>query len=692
MKKIYSSIFFSLFSIFSVNAQLASLAWNRTIGSTGEDIGNAMVSDKAGNVFTIGHFAGNYTIPGSSVTVTSLGGTDVVLQKYNSEGQIQWAKTFGGTSFDEGIDIAIDSNGNIFVTGTFFGSVDFNPAPGTGSANVFTIAPSGLLDVFVSKFDNNGNFIWAKKIGGTSDDESGQLNVDEQGNVVTVGWFKGTVDFNPNSAVSNLTSAGAYDCFVQKLNNNGEFMWARRFGTNTDDYVNTVGIGVNNSIILGGTFKGTVDFNPGTAVFNQTSAGLFDAFLLSLSSDGNFNWAKRYGAENDDDVRDLVITPSKKIVVQGNYLGNVNFNSPNNAILNQVGWGQDIFILYLNSNGDFNWVKRLGGAAYDTGMKVGFDYEENIYACGVFQNTADFDPGPNVTNMTALGSGDSYYVKLNPLGDLIWARQLGKVSGAALFVRDVNIDNFGNVFSLGSFYGTCDFNPNNSQQLLGTSNGGADFYMHKMCQCETANSNLVTGDCNTSVNVNVFLKGYIASSTPSSVTMKPTLLNQSVSGARPIDCDVVTIELRSTTAPFTTMGTAQAKLNIFGQATGTLNVDLSGSFYIVVKHRNSVETWSAQPVTIMNRAITYNFTDQIAKAYAQNMSSLQNSNLFALHSGDITNDGVVDNNDFSTWETDANDFASGYLATDLDGDGSAENADFSIWELAANDFIGSIAP
>jgi hypothetical protein len=140
------------------------------------------------------------------------------------------------------------------------------------------------------------------------------------------------------------------------------------------------------------------------------------------------------------------------------------------------------------------------------------------------------------------------------------------------------------------------------------------------------------------------------------------------------------------------MGTAQAKLNIFGQATGTLNVDLSGSFYIVVKHRNSVETWSAQPVTIMNRAITYNFTDQIAKAYAQNMSSLQNSNLFALHSGDITNDGVVDNNDFSTWETDANDFASGYLATDLDGDGSAENADFSIWELAANDFIGSIAP
>ena len=128
---------------------------------------------------------------------------------------LQWAKAMGGTSsydHDYAKSIAVDSSGNVYTTGYFYGTVDFNP--GTG---VFNLTSAGVSDIFISKLDASGNFVWAKAMGGTSTDLGYSIAVDGSGNVYTTGYFCGTADFNPNSGgVFNFTSTGYNDIFVTK--------------------------------------------------------------------------------------------------------------------------------------------------------------------------------------------------------------------------------------------------------------------------------------------------------------------------------------------------------------------------------------------------------------------------------------------------------------------------------------------
>ena len=125
---------------------------------------------------------------------------------------LAWAKGLGGTLGDQGRSVAVDGAGNVYTTGFFNGTVDFDP-----NAGVFNLTSAGSNDIFVSKLDATGNLVWAKAMGGTNVDIGLGIAVDATGNVYTTGYFNGTVDFDPNAGVLNLTSTGAQDNFVSKL-------------------------------------------------------------------------------------------------------------------------------------------------------------------------------------------------------------------------------------------------------------------------------------------------------------------------------------------------------------------------------------------------------------------------------------------------------------------------------------------
>ncbi|MEI8024114.1 MAG: SBBP repeat-containing protein, partial [Actinomycetota bacterium] len=131
---------------------------------------------------------------------------------------------FGGTGIDSGGSVAVDSSGNIYTTGSFEGTVDFDP--GVGTANLTAVAFS---DVFVSKLDASGNYVWAKSFGGTDYDSGGSVAVDSSGNVYTTGSFRSTADFDPSVGIANLTSAGFLEVFVSKLDASGNYVWAKSF-------------------------------------------------------------------------------------------------------------------------------------------------------------------------------------------------------------------------------------------------------------------------------------------------------------------------------------------------------------------------------------------------------------------------------------------------------------------------------
>ena len=254
--------------------------WAKSFGGSLADYGLSIAVDAAGNVYTTGYFQGTADFdPGAGTTnLTSEGSLDVYVQKLNSTGNFVWTKSFGGSLNDQGFSITVDDSGNVHTTGSFEGTVDFDP--GAGSA---TRTSSGSLDVFVQKLNASGTYDWAISFGASSSDQGYSVTVDASGNVYTTGSFLGTADFDPGSGTANLTSAGPWDVFIQKINASGNFVWAKSFGGNSIDAGNAITVDASGNVYTTGHFAGTVDFDPGVGTANLTSAGNYDVFVQKLS-------------------------------------------------------------------------------------------------------------------------------------------------------------------------------------------------------------------------------------------------------------------------------------------------------------------------------------------------------------------------------------------------------------------------
>jgi hypothetical protein len=459
-----------------------SFAWAKSWGGTDYDGVSGLKVDSSGNVYTTGTFYGTADFdPGTGVSnLTSAGGYDVFISKLNSDGSLAWAKSWGGTVYDYANSLEVDSSGNVYSTGTFFGTADFDP--GTGVSN---LTSAGGYDVFISKLNSDGSFAWAKSWGGTGSDNVKSLKVDSSGNVYTTGTFQGTVDFDPGTGVSNLTSAGGNDVFISKLNSDGSFAWAKSFGGTVSDSVNILQVDSSGNVYTTGTFSGTADFDPGTGVSNFTSAGSVDVFISKLNSDGSFAWAKSFGGTNYDDVSGLKVDSSGNVYTTGTFAGTADFD-PGTGVSNLTSaGGDDVFISKLNSDGSFAWAKSFGGTNYDdvSGLKV--DSSGNVYTTGTFSGTVDFDPGTGVSNLTSAGGNDAFISggndvfisKLNSDGSFAWAKSVGGTGSDN--VSGLKVDSSGNVYTTGTFSGTADFDPGAEVSNL-TSAGGNDVFIIKL--------------------------------------------------------------------------------------------------------------------------------------------------------------------------------------------------------------------
>jgi uncharacterized repeat protein (TIGR01451 family) len=232
-------------------------------------------------VYTTGWFAGtaDFDAGPGSFNLTSMGGIfDVFVSKLNSAGAFVWAKQLGGTGIDYGESIAVDAAGNVYTTGLFGSTADFDPGPGS-----FNLTSVGSSDAFISKLDSTGAFVWAKQLGGMNQDNAYSITVDAAENVYTTGYFNGTADFDPGTSTQNLTSVGSGDVFVSKLDSNGAFVWTKQLGGTGDDFGASIAVDAVGNVYTTGYFNGTADFDPGTSMQNLTSAGLQDIFVSKLS-------------------------------------------------------------------------------------------------------------------------------------------------------------------------------------------------------------------------------------------------------------------------------------------------------------------------------------------------------------------------------------------------------------------------
>lgn len=386
--------------------------WAKSIGGSGIDRGASIATDASGFVYITGSFQGIVDFdPGSGISnLTSIGNSDMFIAKLDDYGNFLWAKAMGGTSGEAVYSIAIDASGNVYVTGFFQGTVDFDPGSGT-----YNLTSNGARDIFVSKLNTSGNFLWAKAMGGIGFDRGVSITIDASGNVYITGYFQEIVDFDPGSGTSNLTSNGGNDMFISKLDASGSFLWAKAMEATGESYGSSITTDPSGNVYTTGYFSETIDFDPGSGVNNFTSNGYYDIFIIKLDASGNSLWAKTMGGTDFDGVYSIVIDASGSVYVTGYFSGMVDFD-PGSGISNFTSNGnEDIFISKFDASGNFLWVKAIGGSQLDEGRSIATDASGSVYIMGRFFGAVDFDPGSG-TSIGTVGKWGGYVLKLSTDG------------------------------------------------------------------------------------------------------------------------------------------------------------------------------------------------------------------------------------------------------------------------------------
>ncbi len=385
--------------------------WAKSLG-TGH--GNSIAVDSSGNVYTTGWFEGIADFdPGAGTAVlVSAGLSDIFVSKLDSNGDFVWAKRMGGTNYDDSRSIALDPlSGDVYTTGSYQGTVDFDPGAGT-----VNLTSAGGRDIFVSKLDSSGNYVWARSMGGAVEDYGYGIVIDPFNNVFTTGYFKGTADFDPGAGTASLVSAGDKDIFVSKLTGSGSYSWAKNMGGTGIDAGWDIAVDLGGNVYTTGYFKSSADFDPGAGTATLVSAGFGDIFVSKLTGNGGYIWAKRMGGLNDESGNDIAVDFSGNVFTTGFYSGSTDFDPGAGIVyLNNAG-GSDIFVSRLNGSGNFVWARSMGGANDDFGYGIALDTSSNVHTTGSFQGTADFDPGAGTANLVSAGNDDIFVSKL---GDTI---------------------------------------------------------------------------------------------------------------------------------------------------------------------------------------------------------------------------------------------------------------------------------
>ena len=419
MKHIF--ILFVIFISFLNSVEAQTFDW--AISMSGSVDGRAIKTDNSGNCYVTGYFSGTATF--GTTQITSYGEFDIFIAKYDANGNFQWVQKAGGTDYDIGLGISIDSSGNCYVTGHFYGTATFGTTQ---------ITSYGGEDIFIAKYDANGNFQWVQKAGGASNERGFGISADNSGNCYVTGYFTGTATFG----TTQITSYGGDDIFIAKYDTNGNLQWVQKAGGTDYDYGLDISTDNSGNYYVTGYFRDMATF--GTTQIS--SSGEYDIFIAKYDTNGNFQWVQKAGGINSDYVCGISTDNSGNCYVTGYFTGTATFGTTQ---ITSYG-GDDIFIAKYDANGNFQWVQKAGGTSNEIGFGISADNSGNCYVTGYFTGTATF----GTTQITSYGGDDIFIAKYDANGNFQWVQKVGGIDSD--YGYDISTDNEGNCYVTGSYY------------------------------------------------------------------------------------------------------------------------------------------------------------------------------------------------------------------------------------------------
>lgn len=430
----------------------------------------------------------------------------------------RWAYSLGGSGYESGRHSVVDGQGNLYVSGVFSDTVDFDSGAGVDVKSSF-----GSSDIFVSKYSSNGVRLWTKVIGGTGADSDLGLGVDAANNLYLYGQFAGVVDFDPNAGVQEFSTTATEKLFVAKLSADGDYVWAQRVeGTDANLWgrdtlavdkagnvyvaainpapfvtrINADGtsgwthvLAVNNgsgemqgvalddvgNVYVSGTLGGSTDFltAPGGTLGQW---GYRNAFLMRLNPvDGSRVWVRTMDAASEGEAIEV---GGGNVYIGGNFGGIVDFDST--AAVNAYNsGGQRGFVSKFDINGNYIWTRTLGNYVYG----IGVDSQSDVYITGDFSNTSLFNSKDAADSYSAIGYGDNVFItKYLANGDYGWTEVLPAAGGAN--VHSLSVSDRDELYLTGGFYADVDLDPTDFSDTR-TAIGSADIFILKLTSQNT---------------------------------------------------------------------------------------------------------------------------------------------------------------------------------------------------------------
>lgn len=311
------------------------------------------------------------------------------IAMYDSQGNLNWARSISTNQLIcQAYALTFDANENVYITGAFTGTVDFDPSAGETS-----ITSTGGSDIFILKLSRDGQFIWAVNMGGTSNDEAYSIATDNEGNVITTGFFSTQADFDPSEDFSVIESKGGTDSYVCKLNSSGELLWAKPTGGTGYDRAHDIAVGPDNEIITTGYFQGTAEFDSGQVPSELTSNGGNDCYVSKWGENGLFQWAKSIGGEFPDHGNSVKIDVLGNALIAGQFWGEVDLDPGVGVDIRNTAEVMDFFILKLDREGNRTMNEVIGGTQTEYYPQIELNSENRIILTGAYSGNCDMAPG-----------------------------------------------------------------------------------------------------------------------------------------------------------------------------------------------------------------------------------------------------------------------------------------------------------
>jgi hypothetical protein len=424
------SAVFSLVFAFAIIVSSVALAqpphrWSQGYGSAGEDIAYDVATDSDGNVILAGTFCGEANFGGA--TLLSAGDRDIFLAKYRSDGTHLWSRSFGDAEGDWVRAVAVDLDGHIFLTGNFFGTIDF------GGERLLS---AGQDDMFLAVFDPLGNHVWSDRWGGPDRDVGFDVEPDRFGDVYLIGSFTTHIDFGGGS----MTSAGSWDvCFAKLRASDGAHRWSQRFGDDSLDLGLDVAVSMDGFPVISGSFYEKISFGGS----DHYDAGSGDIYLARFDPSGDFDWSRSFGGSGVDSGADVTVDVDGNILLLGSFSSTVDFGG---GSLTSAG-GRDVVLAKYRPNGDHLFSNRYGGAGQDFGSAVTTHLDTSIFLTGQFESDIDLGGGA----LDAYGASDVFVARLRYDGSHLWS--LGCGSSDDDHAHGLAVDDLGEVSVAGDFQG-----------------------------------------------------------------------------------------------------------------------------------------------------------------------------------------------------------------------------------------------